>query len=467
MKLSGTFGTFIYPFQVSLSTTSRLSISYSSIKPSHKPSQSRIVRFSPFQEPFTRRLVLQQNGFASRAISSAEKKSSRDIDQNITPEEASHYDSVIAQDKQKQIRTPWQREGADKPPVSRPRSAGAMTKGKLLTTPARLLKLVLPLTTRDHNRDRKDVEPLALLVHPSQPLSYLERLIQAELPLLRDGDQERIPSVNFNAADSLAEDEMMKESGVEDDVKGVEKYSGKGRESDVEPNDLNFVRWSKSTEIGDFIRDAARGREFGIEIEGAPQEIMVAVPSFNDRTYYLRMRLRKKAGEIASMAKLKAECDMAAHNAAQRIAYAGGGSLVAWSGVVAYLTFCTDLGWDVMEPVTYLVGMAGVLMGYVWFLMNRREASYQSAMNLTVSRRQSAQYDKRGFNLQKFNYLVDEASHIRREIMAIANEYDVDWDERADAKDASVVKALKEHRQNGSNTTVDEAGDELMSKRDI
>lgn len=58
-----------------------------------------------------------------------------------------------------------------------------------------MLKLILPLTTRDFNNDRKDVEPLALLVHPQQPLSYLERLIQSELPTIRDGDRERIPSV--------------------------------------------------------------------------------------------------------------------------------------------------------------------------------------------------------------------------------------------------------------------------------
>lgn len=132
----------------------------------------------------------------------------------------------------------------------------------------------------------------------------------------------------------------------------IEVYSGRGRESDAEEEDLKFVRWSKSTEIGDFIRDAARGREFGIEIEGAPREIRVAVPSFNDRTYYLRMRLRKKAQEIASMAKIKKECDIDAHNHGQRIAYAGFGGMFGWGALVAYLTFMTDLGWDVMEPVT-------------------------------------------------------------------------------------------------------------------
>ncbi|KAL8871389.1 MAG: hypothetical protein Q9174_002763, partial [Haloplaca sp. 1 TL-2023] len=42
----------------------------------------------------------------------------------------------------------------------------------------------------------------------------------------------------------------------------VESYSGLGREGPdpKEGEDPNFVRWSPSTEIGDFIRDAARGK---------------------------------------------------------------------------------------------------------------------------------------------------------------------------------------------------------------
>lgn len=52
-----------------------------------------------------------------------------DLHQGVTKEERSHFDKAVAEDKGKQIRTPWHREGSDKPPVSRPRSAGAMTKG--------------------------------------------------------------------------------------------------------------------------------------------------------------------------------------------------------------------------------------------------------------------------------------------------------------------------------------------------
>lgn len=251
--------------------------------------------------------------------------------------------------------------------------------GKLLTTPSHLLKLVVPLTTIDQNSDRKDVEPLALLVHPKQPLSYLERLIQSELPSIKtERGAERVPTVRFRAEDS-AQDEITpkkkKTSGenVEDDpglsksdakveearkpARGdgsVERYSGLGREHPDAENsgDRNFVRWSSSTEVGDFIRDAARGKEFAIEIEGASREIRIAVPSFNDRTFYLRQRLRKTSTKIADMASIKRECDLAAHKSAQRVAVGGAGLLVGYWYLVYRLTFETDLGWDTMEPVT-------------------------------------------------------------------------------------------------------------------
>jgi hypothetical protein len=41
----------------------------------------------------------------------------------------SQIDDAIGQAKELQTRTPWHREGSDKPPVKRMRSAGAMTKG--------------------------------------------------------------------------------------------------------------------------------------------------------------------------------------------------------------------------------------------------------------------------------------------------------------------------------------------------
>lgn len=227
---------------------------------------------------------------------------------------------------------------------------------------------------------------------------------------------------------------------------GVESYSGAGREATVEI-DGDFIRWSASTEIGDFIRDAARAKEFEVEIEGKPEAIKVAVPSFNDRTFYLRQRLRRIAGRISTMASLKKECDQAAHQTAQRFAMAGCGALIGYWYLVYRLTFETDLGWDTMEPVTYLVGLSTLIGGYGWFIYHNREASYRSAMNLTISRRQSKLYEQRGFNIHKWEGLIDEGNALRKEIKAVATEYDVEWDEAADEKDPEVTKALRNDRE--------------------
>jgi hypothetical protein len=55
-----------------------------------------------------------------------------ELNNNITQEEKDDFARKLQEDKGKQIRTPWHREGSDLPPVARQRSAGAMTKGKVL-----------------------------------------------------------------------------------------------------------------------------------------------------------------------------------------------------------------------------------------------------------------------------------------------------------------------------------------------
>lgn len=391
-------------------------------------------------------------------------------------------------------------------------------EGKFLTTPSRLMKLILPLTTLDKNSDRKDIEPLALLVHPQQPLSYLERLIQSELPMIKTKDgKEKVPDVFFRAEDS-AQDEIKadtREYDEDDDVEehqehgsdeqmvdgkkmklgkiesgskdteakketqieaglrggpgegGVESYSGRGRESSSTDGEKKFVRWSSSTEIGDFIRDAARGKEFAVEIEGASKEIRVGVPSFNDRTHYLRVRLRKTSRKLATLTTLKKECDELAHRSAQRIAMGGFGVMLTWWLAIYHFTFQTDYGWDTMEPVTYLVGLSTIMTGYLWFLYHNREVSYRSALNLTVSRRQDALYQSRGFDLQKWEALIEEANALRKEIKSVAHEYDVEWDERSDEGTEEVHDALKQERAKNRSKREDDdedGGEETKGK---
>ena len=68
-------------------------------------------------------------------------------------------------------------------------------------------------------------------------------------------------------------------------------------------------------------------------------------------------------------------------------------------------------------------------------------------MNLTISRRQTKLYHAKNFDLQKWEALIEEGNALRKEIKAIAHEYDVEWDERLDEQDEKVTKALKQERE--------------------
>ena len=312
-----------------------------------------------------------------------------------------------------------------------------------------------------------------MLIHPHQPLSHLEKLIQSELPLVEsDNEKPRLPAVSFIAlqhegisirpkhavykgtADVLQVEEENEPSRQktrkvgEDQADNVVQWRKRGEDG----TEQRFVRWAHSTEIGDFIRDAARAREFIIIIEGAAgpsdiHQIRVTVPSFNERTYFLRMRLRKLSRRIQTLAEVKHECDDLAQRGAQRVAIGGFGVLAMWWFLVYRITFETDLGWDTMEPVTYLASLSTLMGGYLWFLYHNREISYKSALDFTISARQKKLYQMKGVDLALWSSLIDEGNALRKEIKSIAAEYDVEWDERRDEEDDRVTEALKQERR--------------------
>lgn len=179
--------------------------------------------------------------------------------------------------------------------------------------------------------------------------------------------------------------------------------------------------------MGDFLRDAARIGSFVIKI--GSREVRVTVPSFEDRTRFLRSSLYSKMRTIEKMAKLKAECDKLAAHGTRRFAYGGAGILIFWWCSVAYGTFMTPLGWDVLEPVTYLAGLGSLMVGYSWFLVTSREVSYRSVLNETTTKRQQRLYGERGFNVELFQDLIEETKQLRKAIKSVAEDYDLEWNQ--------------------------------------
>ncbi|ESK91690.1 hypothetical protein Moror_10664 [Moniliophthora roreri MCA 2997] len=289
-------------------------------------------------------------------------------------------------------------------------------EGKLLPTSSHLFKLILPMDViarkwreegtpkREESKPQHSI-PTVLLLHPSQPLSHVSRLILASVPPKVRND---MLSITFRSSPTA--------------VSSQRQY-----------------QWSDSTDVGDFIRDAASAAEFLICIsrekekeldsdeqtpeDGSETVISVRVPTFADRTRFLRRRLDVINAELSSMEGLKCQCDKEAHRGARRMAVGGFGMLIVYWGAVARLTFW-DYGWDVMEPITYLSGLSTVICGYLWFLYRGREVSYSSVLDSSISARREALYKTKGLDIERWVELVNEKKALMKEIGQIKEDYD-------------------------------------------
>lgn len=204
------------------------------------------------------------------------------------------------------------------------------SKGHIYATSSGLFKLTLPLIpthpvssaegptssaappeTAQHwdknsSEDTGDSEQVNFLLHPRQPLSYLSGLISAETAHTHSPSSPPESSTTAMVAQSVT-------------------FHGCG--------DLASQRWSSATELGDFVRDSSKTSEFVIRLtpskassegdEGQRREIKVQVPSFEERTWHLRHRLRTVSGEMEGLLKIKSECDRLARAGAKRFAVGG------------------------------------------------------------------------------------------------------------------------------------------------
>ncbi|KAG8952065.1 hypothetical protein FRC03_012284 [Tulasnella sp. 419] len=324
-------------------------------------------------------------------------------------------------------------------------------RGKLSPTSTHLFKLMLPLPslsnpksrqkTMEGRNEERSSPPTVFLLHPSQPLSHVSRLIQASLPATQTSL--KLPTVTFESEES-------------------EDAGGKR------------VQWSDSTDVGDFVKEAARSSELLVVLTPdekgiglAPQNntegelkstspsqmasqtttkspdndaksntdpfepviIPVAVPSFEERTRFLRRRLEAVRRELRGMQDLKDLCDREARKGAKRLAVGGFAILVTYWIAVFRLTFFTELGWDFMEPVTYLTEFLFIMGGYIWFLRQGREVSYSSILNRSVSTRQQNLYAARGLDIERWVELVTDEKALKKEIERIREDYDAGWKE--------------------------------------
>ncbi|WVW83634.1 hypothetical protein I302_105655 [Kwoniella bestiolae CBS 10118] len=324
-------------------------------------------------------------------------------------------------------------------------------QGKLSPTSSHLFKLLIPLPSSTNPTSPRQT---AFLLHPSQPLSHLSRLIIGSLSkgyvnseityLSVTGEAKDIDSHLRNAAAELEEDDQdstSSASGMEERQEGGPYLNQ--RESDGDK--FQEVSWSQSTDLSDFIKQSCLNEQFKIVISpennGTDQVLKekrndngnkeltleVIIPSFASRTHYIRRRLLRLTKELDRMTKQKKDIDYKAHKGAQRLAVAAlGGGVVYWAAVIRW-TFFTDAGWDLMEPVTWATGFAALLGSAAFLIYHNREVSYSSLLDLSITARQRKLYDQAGLDIDKWTEMVSEAKTLRREITRIASDYDIEW----------------------------------------
>lgn len=189
-------------------------------------------------------------------------------------------------------------------------------QGRLSPTTSHLFKLVLPLPRSDLD---DHPQPTAFLLHPSQPLSHLSRLISGSLPpdqrdveiqyLALTGQESDLDSHLRNAQEEQDEDGDDTTTRQEGGPFLHERQGGKGRWQEVS--------WSQSTDLSDFIKQSCLNEKFKILIQRQPvgrsghnrgnNELVleVVIPSFDSRTKYLRKRLLSLTKDLDEMTRQK------------------------------------------------------------------------------------------------------------------------------------------------------------------
>ncbi len=69
-------------------------------------------------------------------------------------------------------------------------------------------------------------------------------------------------------------------------------------------------------------------------------------------------------------------------------------------------------------------------------------------------------YQERGFDVRKWEGLIEEANALRKDIKGVAEEYDVDWDVKADEGSEKVHDALKKDRDRKGRRDIEDEDEE-------
>ena len=98
--------------------------------------------------------------------------------------------------------------------------------------------------------------------------------------------------------------------------------------------------------------------------DGRPSVRMVLLKGFDEAGFVFFTNLDSRKGRELAETPFAALCFFwQPFELQHRLAKAGLGAMAGWWATVYFVTFHTEAGWDLVEPVTYLAGLTTIIGG--------------------------------------------------------------------------------------------------------
>ncbi|ORX92119.1 hypothetical protein K493DRAFT_316792 [Basidiobolus meristosporus CBS 931.73] len=183
------------------------------------------------------------------------------------------------------------------------------------------------------------------------------------------------------------------------------------------------IKYSQHFKVKDVIQKAIKSPCGGFFISTDRNQLFIQIPTLKERTASLENYVMTLEERLKPLSKLKERCDSYASNSHKKLVAGGMAGLCTYFGVMAKLTWW-DYGWDVMEPFTYFTGVGVGIFGYLYFLITKRDYTYESLTKYAVNRRQLKLYSKHGFDHEAYRALSQQRDDMNKRIERIREEYE-------------------------------------------
>jgi hypothetical protein len=143
-----------------------------------------------------------------------------------------------------------------------------------------------------------------------------------------------------------------------------------------------------------------------LEPQNITRAVINALPGVPARIYGVSdSELKRLNQEYDQMREKVVLAERKAARRANHLLYGGFIVLVAQLAVFVRFTY-VEFSWDVMEPISYFVGLVNVIMGYMYFMYTQRDFSFGTWQNQMMQSAMDRQLKTGKFDVTKYEQLA-------------------------------------------------------------